>query len=131
MKTTDLQYIKDTHEKAKRVISSCTSPSHYISAKKYINLLESQYREKFNLDLLFVEQDDWDLCHDTIRNLKTLLITKKLTINLKVEKQAVVLDDEFKKQIMYSMNRGGWGPENFKDAMPLIEKYITEKINAK
>jgi hypothetical protein len=131
MKTTDLQYIKDTHEKAKRVISSCTSPDHYISAKKYINLLESQYREKFNLDQLFIEKDDWDLCNDTIKDLKISLVAKKLTINLKVEKHVAMLDDEFKKQIMYSMNRGGWGPENFKDAMPLIEKYIIEKINAK
>ena len=36
---------------------------------------------------------------------------------------------DFKEKLTATINRGGWGEENIKEAMPLIEGYIQEQLN--
>ena len=36
--------------------------------------------------------------------------------------------EEFRKELIPAINKGGWGEENFKDALPIILKYV-EKSN--
>ena len=65
MNTQDLQYLRDTQEKALKVISSCTTKQQARSAKNYINLLLGQYGERFHLGELFkLDPQAYKLCND-------------------------------------------------------------------
>lgn len=65
MNTQDLQYLRDTQEKALKVISSCTTRQQARHAKNYINLLTRQYGERFNLGELFkLDPKAYKLCND-------------------------------------------------------------------
>lgn len=38
------------------------------------------------------------------------------------------MTEDFKEKLTATMNRGGWGKENIKEAMPLIDKHIQEQL---
>lgn len=69
-----LQFLKDSQTKAEKVISSCQNLKQYISAKKYIRLLERRYGEEFNLEKMFkLNIKDYHLCRDILFSLETKL----------------------------------------------------------
>ena len=37
-----------------------------------------------------------------------------------------MITEEFKEKLTSAMNRGGWGKENIKDVLPLIENYVKQ-----
>ena len=37
-----------------------------------------------------------------------------------------MITEEFKEKLTSAMNRGGWGKENIKDVLPLIESYVKQ-----
>lgn len=37
-----------------------------------------------------------------------------------------MITKEFKEKLTSAMNRGGWGKENIKDVLPLIESYVKQ-----
>ena len=37
-----------------------------------------------------------------------------------------MITEEFKEKLTSAMNRGGWGQENIKDVLPLIESYVKQ-----
>jgi tRNA U54 and U55 pseudouridine synthase Pus10 len=84
MTAQQLQYLKDTQEKAEKVISSCTTIKHFIAAKKYYHLLACQYDKEFNLSELFeVNPKDCKLCNDILNKLDVLLDVKRRLIKIK------------------------------------------------
>tara|TARA_R110000850_G_scaffold33818_1_gene91939 strand:+ start:334 stop:654 length:321 start_codon:yes stop_codon:yes gene_type:complete len=38
------------------------------------------------------------------------------------------MTEDFKNRLIDSMNKGGWGKENFTDAMPLINEHIQQLL---
>tara|TARA_R110000772_G_scaffold144345_2_gene254129 strand:+ start:1631 stop:1873 length:243 start_codon:yes stop_codon:yes gene_type:complete len=38
------------------------------------------------------------------------------------------MTEDFKNRLIASMNKGGWGKENFTDAMPLINEHIEQLL---
>jgi len=65
MPAQDFQYLKDTEEKALKVIASCTTKQQARHAKNYINLLLRQYGERFHLGELFkLDPKAYKLCND-------------------------------------------------------------------
>ena len=65
MTAQDFQYLKDTEEKALKVIGSCETKQQARNAKKYIILLMKMYGERFNLSELFkLDPKMYQLCND-------------------------------------------------------------------
>lgn len=65
MTAQQLQYLKDTQDKAIKVIESCETKSQLRAAKKYINLLGARRTNEFNLnELSKVNPKDYRLCND-------------------------------------------------------------------
>jgi len=84
MTTQQLQYLRDTQEKAKKVIASCNTIKHFITAKKYYQLLACQYNREFNLSELFkVDIKDYNLCNGILRDIEVELQVKRKLIKIK------------------------------------------------
>lgn len=65
MTAQDFQYLKDTEEKALKVIASCETKQQARNAKRYIILLMKMYGERFNLSKLFkLDPKMYRLCND-------------------------------------------------------------------
>lgn len=37
-----------------------------------------------------------------------------------------MITEEFKEKLTFAMNKGGWGKENIKEVLPLLEDYIKQ-----
>jgi predicted TPR repeat methyltransferase len=65
MTAQDFQYLKDTEEKALKVIASCTTKQQARNAKRYVKLLQNRYGDRFNLGELFkLDYETYNLCND-------------------------------------------------------------------
>jgi hypothetical protein len=65
MTAQDFQYLKDTEEKALKVISSCKTKQQTITAKRYVKLLQNRYGDRFNFAELFkLDPKMYQLCND-------------------------------------------------------------------
>lgn len=81
MTSQQLQYLKDTQEKAIKVINSCKTKSQLRGAKKYIILLGAKYIQEFDLNELFkVNPKDYYLCKDILQSLELKIQFKKLSV---------------------------------------------------
>lgn len=65
MTAQDFQYLKDTEQKALKVIASCTTKQQARNAKRYVKLLQNRYGDRFNLGELFkLDPKMYQLCND-------------------------------------------------------------------
>lgn len=65
MTAQDFQYLKDTEEKALKVIASCETGKQARNAKRYVKLLQNRYGDRFNLGNLFkMDPKAYHLCND-------------------------------------------------------------------
>lgn len=81
MTSQQLQYLKDTQEKAIKVVDSCKTKAQLRGAKKYITLLGARYTQEFDLNELFkVNPKDYHLCKDIHQSLELKIQFKKLSV---------------------------------------------------
>lgn len=81
MTTQQLQYLKDTQDKAIKVIDSCETKAQLRAAKKYINLLGARRTNEFDLVELFtVNPKDYKLCSDMQWHLIQKVNTKRMSL---------------------------------------------------
>ena len=65
MTAQDFQYLKDTEQKALKVIASCETKQQARNAKRYVALLQNRYGYRFNLGELFkLDPKTYRLCND-------------------------------------------------------------------
>ena len=77
MTAQDFQYLKDTEEKALKVIASCETIQQARNAKKYITLLQNRYGDRFNLGNLFkMDPKAYHLCDDVTWKLDGMIRIK-------------------------------------------------------
>lgn len=81
MTAANYQYLKDTEEKAIKVIKSCKTKAQLRVAKKYIVLLGARYTNEFNLNELFLTKpEDYHLCEGIRSKLYLMVSQRKLSL---------------------------------------------------
>lgn len=65
MTSQDFQYLKDTEQKALKVIDSCETKQQARNAKRYVRLLQNRYGDRFGFAALFkLDPKAYHLCND-------------------------------------------------------------------
>jgi hypothetical protein len=81
MTAQDFQYLKDTEQKALKVITSCETTQQARNAKKYITLLQNRYSDRFNLSELFkLDPKMYQLCNNVSWKLDGMIRIKLISI---------------------------------------------------
>lgn len=65
MASSEYQFLKDTEEKALKVITSCKTKQQARNAKRYVKLLKNRYDDRFDFSALFkLDPKTYHLCND-------------------------------------------------------------------
>lgn len=82
MTISELKYLKDTQDKATKVIESCETKDQLIAAEKYINLLGARWTDKFDLDndIFKINTKNYRLCRNMYCSLKNKIKNNYETI---------------------------------------------------
>ena len=80
MTSSEYQFLKDTEEKAIKVVKSCRTKAQLRAANRYIILLNQRYTQEFKLDKTSRNPNDFKLCHSITIGLGLKITQRKLSL---------------------------------------------------